>query len=214
MQRIGRVNRIGSESDSIYNYVFYPSREGDQEIKLNRTALSKIQTFHSTFGEDNQIYSAEEILDYDLEQLFSEGMSSEEVNEELPFFEEIRDLYNRRWGIETSFRDIKYAAGMLFFHSRKKQLVLQEIYAKLILYNFSEAITRGIVTRKAERKYMYSINFALAISLCVEFLWRCKQKNPMNDLENVLTRYLIPIRPGRSSPRYIRARTATSFLYR
>ena len=93
MQRIGRVNRIGSASDSIYNYVFYPSREGDQEIKLNRTALSKIQTFHSTFGEDNQIYSAEEILDYDLEQLFSEGMSSEEVNEELPFFEEIRDLY-------------------------------------------------------------------------------------------------------------------------
>lgn len=127
---------------------------------------------------------------------------------------EIRDLYNRRWGIETSFRDIKYAAGMLFFHSRKKQLVLQEIYAKLILYNFSEAITRGIVTRKAERKYMYSINFALAISLCVEFLRRCKQKNPMNDLENVLTRYLIPIRLGRSSPRYIRARTATSFLYR
>lgn len=93
MQRIGRVNRIGSVHDKIYNYVFYPSREGDQEIKLNRTALSKIQTFHSTFGEDNQIYSAEEILDYDLEQLFSEGMSSEEVNEELPFFEEIRDLY-------------------------------------------------------------------------------------------------------------------------
>lgn len=93
MQRIGRVNRIGSESDSIYNYVFYPSREGDQEIKLNRTALSKIQTFHSTFGEDNQIYSPEEIIDYDLEKLFSEGMSSDEVNEELPFFEEIRDLY-------------------------------------------------------------------------------------------------------------------------
>ena len=44
-------------------------------------------------------------------------------------------------GIETSFRDIKYAAGMLFFHSRIKQLVLQEIYAKLILYNFSEAVT-------------------------------------------------------------------------
>lgn len=94
MQRIGRVNRIGSKSDSIYNYVFYPSREGDQEIKLNRTALSKIQTFHSTFGEDNQIYSGEEILDYDLEQLFTEGNSSEEINEELPFYEELRNLYH------------------------------------------------------------------------------------------------------------------------
>ena len=39
--------------------------------------------------------------------------------------DEIRELYNRRWGIETSFRDIKYAAVMLFFHSLKKQLLLQ-----------------------------------------------------------------------------------------
>ena len=103
---------------------------------------------------------------------------------------------------------------MLFFHSRKKQLVLQEIYAKLILYNFSEAITRGVVIQNAERKYVYSINFTLAISLCVEFLRRCKQGNPLIGLEDVLSRHLIPIRPGRSSPRYIRARTATSFLYR
>ena len=93
MQRIGRVNRIGSESDYIYNYVFYPSREGDKQIKLNQIALSKIQTFHSIFGEDNQIYSPEEIIDFNLEKLFTEGMSSEEVSEELPFFEEIRDLY-------------------------------------------------------------------------------------------------------------------------
>ncbi len=34
--------------------------------------------------------------------------------------EELRELYNMRWGIETSFRDIKYAAGLLFFHSRKR----------------------------------------------------------------------------------------------
>lgn len=55
MQRIGRVNRIGSVSKRIYNYVFYPSREGNREINLNQIAVSKIQTFHTTFGEDNQI---------------------------------------------------------------------------------------------------------------------------------------------------------------
>lgn len=93
MQRIGRVNRIGSAHPWIYNYVFYPSREGDKEIRLNRTALSKIQTFHTTFGEDNQIYSTEEIIDFDLDKLFTEGMSSEEINQELAFFEELRDLY-------------------------------------------------------------------------------------------------------------------------
>ena len=93
MQRIGRVNRIGSLHPWIYNYVFYPSREGDQEIRLNRTALSKIQTFHTTFGEDNQIYSDEEIIDYDLDKLFKAAETKEEVNEELGFFEELRDLY-------------------------------------------------------------------------------------------------------------------------
>lgn len=128
--------------------------------------------------------------------------------------DEIRDLYNRRWGIETSFRDIKYATGMLFFHSRKKQLVLQEIYAKLILYNFSEAITHSIVLQKKNRKYAYSINFTLAISLCVEFLLRSKHGKHLRNLDNLLERNLIPVRPGRSSPRYIRARTATSFQYR
>ena len=95
MQRIGRVNRIGSEGKNIYNYVFYPSRQGNQIIKLNQIALSKIQTFHSTFGEDNQIYSQEEIIDRNLEKLFTEGLQADkgELNEEIPFYEELRSLY-------------------------------------------------------------------------------------------------------------------------
>lgn len=97
MQRIGRVNRIGSTSNTIYNYVFYPSRQGNKEIKLNQIALSKIQTFHTTFGEDNQIYSSEEIIDRDLDKLFSEGIKREQEdrNVELPFYEELRCLYQQ-----------------------------------------------------------------------------------------------------------------------
>ena len=95
MQRIGRVNRIGSQSQFIYNYVFYPSRQGNKQIKLNQIALSKIQTFHTTFGEDNQIYSTKEIIDRDLDKLFKEGIKQEQEdrNLELPFYEELRILY-------------------------------------------------------------------------------------------------------------------------
>jgi superfamily II DNA/RNA helicase len=97
MQRIGRVNRIGSTSDTIYNYVFYPSRQGNKQIKLNQIALSKIQTFHTTFGEDNQIYSTQEIVDRDLDKLFHEGIKQEQEdrNLELPFYEELRSLYQQ-----------------------------------------------------------------------------------------------------------------------
>ena len=95
MQRIGRVNRIGSVSKHIFNYVFYPSRQGNREINLNQIALSKIQIFHTTFGEDNQVYSREEIIDPHLSKLFDEGIKreKEDVNLELPFYEELRDLY-------------------------------------------------------------------------------------------------------------------------
>lgn len=95
MQRIGRVNRIGSVSRHIYNYVFYPSREGNREINLNQIALSKIQTFHSTFGEDNQIYSQEEIIDRNWGKLFDEAMQEQkkDKNQELPYYEELRALY-------------------------------------------------------------------------------------------------------------------------
>jgi helicase, SNF2/RAD54 family len=95
MQRIGRVNRIGSASKHIYNYVFYPSREGNKQINLNQIALSKIQSFHSTFGEDNQIYSQEEIIDRNLSKLFDEGVNEQkkDINKELPFYEELRTLF-------------------------------------------------------------------------------------------------------------------------
>ena len=97
MQRIGRVNRIGSKSDTIYNYVFYPSRQGNEQINLKQISLSKIQTFHTTFGEDNQIYSTDEIIDRDLDKLFKEGIKNEQEdrNLELPFYEELRTLYQQ-----------------------------------------------------------------------------------------------------------------------
>ena len=57
MQRIGRVNRIGSRAKQIFVYNFYPSAHGDEQIKLVNNALRKLQSFHTAFGEDNKIFS-------------------------------------------------------------------------------------------------------------------------------------------------------------
>ena len=57
MQRIGRVNRIGSRADAIYVFNYYPSAHGDAQIQLVNTALRKLQAFHTAFGEDNKIFS-------------------------------------------------------------------------------------------------------------------------------------------------------------
>lgn len=62
MQRIGRVNRIGSQAGHVYNYMFYPSKQGNAAIGLYQNAVFKLQGVHSAFGEDAQIYSHEEML--------------------------------------------------------------------------------------------------------------------------------------------------------
>jgi superfamily II DNA/RNA helicase len=92
MQRIGRINRIGSEFKNIYNYVFYPSAEGNLQINLIKTSLIKIQSFHTALGGDNQIYSPDEIIDLNLDNLFEASIEKEEVNKELEYLEKLRNF--------------------------------------------------------------------------------------------------------------------------
>ncbi|MDR0566324.1 MAG: phospholipase D-like domain-containing protein [Prevotellaceae bacterium] len=91
MQRIGRVNRIGSLAGKIYNYMFYPSAEGDKQIQLYKNALIKLQGFHSALGEDAQIYSKEEIVKEF--QLFKPN-AGDKVDKLLKLLEEVRALYH------------------------------------------------------------------------------------------------------------------------
>jgi superfamily II DNA/RNA helicase len=63
IQRLGRINRIGSKANFIYNYNFYPSEQGDDRINLKNRSLGKLQSSHSAYGEDNRIYSLQEIIE-------------------------------------------------------------------------------------------------------------------------------------------------------
>ena len=125
--------------------------------------------------------------------------------------DELKKLYGMRWGIETSFRDLKYTIGLLHFHSKKVDYILQEIFAGLIMYNFSELITSHVVIEKGSRKYEYKINFSVAVHICRDFLLSIN--NPP-DVELLIARYVLPIRPGRSRPREMKVKQAISFMYR
>lgn len=89
MQRIGRVNRIGSKASKIYVYNFYPSAHGDQQINLVNTALRKLQAFHSAFGEDNKIFSLME--EKGEGALFGSKIQKEE-SEILKYLNELREF--------------------------------------------------------------------------------------------------------------------------
>lgn len=128
--------------------------------------------------------------------------------------DDIKELYHMRWGVETAFRELKYAVGLTNFHSKKLGYIVQEIWARLILYNFCEAVTTQVVMKQRDRcrKHTYQINFTRAIHICRFFLSSQKEAPP--DLEYLISQELLPVRPGRSDRRKVKSRTAVSFLYR
>ncbi len=91
MQRIGRVNRIGSTAEAIYNYMFYPSPQGNTQIQLYQNALIKLQGFHSALGEDAKIYSHEEVIKEF--KLFNPDVQ-DETDKNLQLLREVREVYN------------------------------------------------------------------------------------------------------------------------
>lgn len=89
MQRIGRVNRIGSRADKIYVYNFYPSAHGDAQIHLVSNALRKLQAFHTAFGEDNKVFS---VLEEKGEGALFGNKIQKEESEILKYLNELRDF--------------------------------------------------------------------------------------------------------------------------
>ena len=124
---------------------------------------------------------------------------------------EIKKIYAMRWGIETSFRELKYAIGLSCFHSKKVEYIMQEIYARLILYNYCEIITMNVVIHQKNTKHVYQMNYTIAIHICRYFL-----RNDISppDVEKLIQKNLLPVRPGRSDPRKVKPKSAVSFLYR
>ncbi len=123
----------------------------------------------------------------------------------------IKELYHIRWGVETAFRHLKYAANMVRIHSLKKDHIWQEIYAKLTLYNFSSAVAAcaDICNSKTTEKHKYVINRTKLIKTCIKFL----QGSISGVIERVV-KNLVPVRPGRSFQRNPRRQPAGTAHYR
>lgn len=126
--------------------------------------------------------------------------------------DEIKQLYSMRWGIETSFRELKHSLALNKFHSKKVTHIHQEIFAKIILYNFCSIITMHVASKQKKGKHTYQINFSRAIKECKQFFVSNAVDPP--DVEAVIQKYLLPIRLGRSNPRKVKIREKSTFLYR
>ena len=136
----------------------------------------------------------------------------ETVVTDLPYPpDELKALYAMRWGIETSFRSLKYTVGLSSFHSKKADHILQEIFARLTMYNFASAVTHSVTVRHKQRKHPYQINFSAAVHICRQF-FRGDIRPP--DVEALIATSILPVRQGRASPRVPTSKSVVSFNYR
>ena len=132
--------------------------------------------------------------------------------DELPL-EKIRELYHMRWGIETSFREIKHILALTHLHSKKVEFIIQEIIAKMVMYNFCAFITSHVVINQKQQMHSYQVNYSKAMAICRHF-FRLRNNDSPPDVEALIQKFILPIRPGRSGSRRIKFRTFVSFTYR
>ena len=79
------------------------------------------------------------------------------------------------------------------------------------MYNFSEMITSHVVIAKKQRKHTYKANFSVAVHMCRRFFY---ERTSPPDLETIIARNLIPVRPERHRIRNLTVKAFHGFLYR
>lgn len=120
----------------------------------------------------------------------------------------LRSLYAKRWGIETSFRQLKYTVGMVHLHSKIPELILQEIFSAFIIFNFTQAAAWDVDTAWGRSRYKRRFNFSDAVYPCCQVL-----RGWFLDVPPFLEPKLLPCRPTRRYPRPMIAGNRISPVY-
>lgn len=127
--------------------------------------------------------------------------------------DDIRELYHLRWGIESSFRDLKYTVGLVNLHGKSDDFAEQEIYAAMTMFNFTSRIAREAIIRQPEKRiHAYCVNFKMAAALCQKY-FRAEDAD-YGKLLKEIGRHTAPVRPDQQNKRNLKAKGFAGFTYR
>lgn len=127
--------------------------------------------------------------------------------------EEIKEIYHLRWGIETSFCTLKHTIAAVNFHSKSRQMITREIWARLILFNSCSYITGQVTFERQKRKHIHQVDFAIAFKACYHF-FRLHSGEEPPDVKGMIRKHTLPVGPKRNFARQQRFQVPVSFTYR
>lgn len=98
MQRVGRINRVGTNHNEIYVYNFFPTSKSNEQMSLEENIITKMQMFHDILGEDSKFLTEdEEVSTHELFKRMTkiENSEDEEISSELSYLKIIRDIRDK-----------------------------------------------------------------------------------------------------------------------
>lgn len=124
--------------------------------------------------------------------------------------EEIKEIYQLRWGIETSYHELKESMQVTNISSSKDTIIKQEIYSQMLVYNIVQSISNDLNAQINQEKFKHpmKINFNMAVGFVKKFLIKIlieEDEKKKQELEEVLfdniLKNIIPIRKNRTYER-------------
>jgi len=121
-------------------------------------------------------------------------------------YEEIKELYNLRWSIESIYHQLKENLKIETISSGKEVIVKQEILSQMLVYNIAQSHINVAQEKINQEKYKHEmkINHNMAIGLLKNYFIYIimetdvkKRLAMMDELEELILKYLIPVRKNR-----------------
>lgn len=218
LQRVGRINRVGTIHKEINIYNFFPTDESEQELGLENNIKSKIQAFHDTLGEDAKYLTDEEIVTS--HELFGDTLykkltskktyeqEDDELRSELEYLKIIRDIRDKQPELFEKIKRLPKKArsgrsgsekndGLITFFrkDRLKKFIYNNVDTSIEV-PFFDAIQLFKSTTETERKDIPKEFYDLLI----------KNKNTFDQITQDELTDIGKSRGGRSNEHYVMAR--------
>lgn len=177
----------------------------DISVTKSKTNKFKILNAQEYINTKIQTRLVSIVLDTGEIEYLMTNLDSQEIK-----YDEMKDLYFKRWNIEKSFEILKNKLQIENIGARTENGVKQEFYACILLYNFLEDIKNQMnndISNNKDNKYQYKINMNTLVGTLKKNLIEIINSDSENldekidNLYNQIKRNLVAIKPNRKNPR-------------
>lgn len=137
-------------------------------------------------------------------------------------YEDIKELYHLRWNIETSYRTLKSQMKLEEFSGYLPDIIKQDIYISVMLYNLISGIINESKPDIDETKYKYKMkvnrNFSIGVikSYFIQIILADNEKKQVlqNEMVVQIQKNIIPIRKDINNERRKNTKNKCSMSYK